>query len=86
MRGRIGGEEALATEKLAHGLVADLGFQINLELFLGAQITAFLFGAFVGGFGCVATAHVFSFFEPPGAGMVPVALRAPYTMPAPSTL
>jgi hypothetical protein len=25
----------------------------------------------------------FSCFEPPGAGMVPVALRAPYTIPAP---
>jgi hypothetical protein len=29
---------------------------------------------------------LFSFFEPPGAGMVPVALRAPSTMPAPSAV
>jgi hypothetical protein len=35
-----------------------LSFQINLELFLGAQITAFLFGTRTQDCGWIATAHV----------------------------
>jgi len=40
--GQIGGEKPFAAEQFAHGLVAVLGFQIDLELFLGIEITPFL--------------------------------------------
>ncbi|MEI8288251.1 MAG: hypothetical protein WCH99_02160 [Verrucomicrobiota bacterium] len=54
--GQIGGEEAFAPKKLAHGFAAVLRFQIKQELLLGAQITAFLFGTRDCGY--VATANV----------------------------
>jgi len=84
--GQIRREETFPAEKFAHGFATVLRLQINLELLLGAQITALLFRTRTRDCGGIATANVFSCFEPPGAGMVPVALRAPYTMPAPSTV
>ena len=59
--GQIGGEEAFTPEQFAHGFAAVLRFQIYLELFLGAQIASFLFGALVRCCGWIATAHVFPF-------------------------
>ena len=45
--GQISGEETFTPEQFAHGFTAGLSFQIYLELFLGAQIAPFLFGALV---------------------------------------
>lgn len=59
--GQIAGEETFTPEEFAHGFAAVLRFQINLELFLGAQMASFLFGALVWCFRWIATAHVFPF-------------------------
>src|SRR5208337_4658640 len=85
--GQIGGVEAFPAQQFANGLGAGLGFQINLELLLGAQIPPLLSRGLAGGFGRVATAHDFvSILSRQGWGMVPVALRAPSTIPHPSAV
>ena len=64
--GQIGRGEAFPAQELAHGLVAVLSFQINLELLLGGQEPPFLIGTLVRSLGWVATAYKFLFcFEPP---------------------
>src|SRR5208283_4107621 len=82
--GQIGGVEAFPAQEFADGLITGLGFQINLELLLGGKKPPLLFGALLGCFGWIATAHVFaSILSRQGWGMVPVALRAPSTIPHP---
>jgi hypothetical protein len=67
-------------------LVAFLSFQIDLELFLGRQKPTLLIGAFVESFRWIAIDHFsVSILDRQGEGMVPVALRAPSTIPSPST-
>jgi len=46
--GQISREKTFPAEKFAHRLATVLRFQINLELFLGAQITALLSGVLFG--------------------------------------
>jgi hypothetical protein len=56
--GQIGRVKTFAAQEFAHGLGVASGFQINLELFLGAQITPFRAGAFVRSIGGIAAVHV----------------------------
>ena len=85
--GQIRRVEAFPAQKFAHGFGAVLGFQINLELFLGGQIPPLLLGALVRSFGWIGMGHFsVSVLDRQGEGMVPVALRAPSTIPSPSAL
>jgi hypothetical protein len=45
---QIGRVEAFSAQEFAHGFVASLSFQIDLELLLGGQKPSLLFGALVG--------------------------------------
>jgi hypothetical protein len=56
--GQIGRVEAFAAQQLAHGFVAVLSLQIDLELFLGSQKPPLLLGTLVRFYGWVATHHV----------------------------
>ena len=82
---RIRRVEAFAAQQFADGFVVGLGFEVDLELLLGSQKATFLAGALLG-FGWIGSRHVRVCFGPPGEGMVPVALRAPSTIPSPSAL
>jgi hypothetical protein len=85
--GQIGRVEAFPAQEFAHGFVAALSFQINLELFLGGQIPPFFVRTLVRFCGWVATNHVsVSVLSHQGPVLAPVALRAPFARTCPSTL
>jgi hypothetical protein len=85
--GQVGREEAFAAQERADRLGVTLGFQINLELFLGAQITPLLVGAVVRSIGDVAAVHVsISLLDRPGQVLAAGALRASFARTCPTTL
>jgi hypothetical protein len=71
----------------AHGFVAALSFQINLELFLGGQIPPLFVRTLVGSIGLSTIVHVsVSVLSHQGPVLAPVALRTPFARTGPSTL